>query len=235
MNRTSKPQFSSSVAYSQALGYQDRFPQVGQDADPSTRAWSNVLCILPIFPSHRTPRQTVRPGKRVAHALSDLGGFVNPVQRCIRKHGVEFRSKGQFPGITNFKFGRRASRGDHLRRAVNAHNLSAGIGNLRGQMARAASQIEDAPADRGARSETTSEPCFQTNACFASYKFAFQSELTILWTCSKTSDGFFIAFSSRANVIAGDSNRCHVRTAKHRTHTALPQARRTPPFPCAGY
>jgi hypothetical protein len=45
--------------------------------------------------------------------------------------------------------------------------------------------------ERGARSETTSEPNFQTKSCFALYKFAFQSAVAGFISWFTMSPDFF--------------------------------------------
>src|ERR1700739_2938280 len=98
--------------------------------------------------SNESPTGTQRERNGCDHALR----FLDPVQRSIRKDGVEGLGGGKLAGVRDFELKRRMSGTrllNHLGGAVDAGDLSTGGSDLRGKVASAAANVQDALAGFG--------------------------------------------------------------------------------------
>jgi hypothetical protein len=90
--------------------------------------------------------------QRESHGCDDALGVPDPVQRSIRKDGVEGLGEGKLAGVRDFELKRRMSGTrllNHLGGAVDARDLSTRGCDLRGKVASAAANVQDALAGFG--------------------------------------------------------------------------------------
>lgn len=90
--------------------------------------------------------------QRESNGGHDALWVLDPVQRSIRKDGVEWLREGKLAGVRDFELKRRMSGSrllNHLGRAVDACDLSTRGCDLRGKVASAAANVQDALAGLG--------------------------------------------------------------------------------------